>query len=173
MQYPVYNQSQSENALIRANKENVRRGAVVLFTLGLALIVLTHKVFEETDFFYFIITLPIIYILTSIIGFYSVSYDSAIGTLIYSVLLIALIVVNILLSVLSLIFFIYLASTPLDCDPTKTDTCGLGGAVVMIILALSLVSFIASGALAFLLFVFFRNVRKLRTGLQEFQMAEL
>lgn len=171
MQHRIYEHMPSENIFLRVEKKNIKIGAFVLLLIGLALLVLTIK-FYSGEMLFFSLLLPIFYIITSIFGLISITFDSKISTLIYYILLIILIIINILSALFSVGFLVYLIINPFECDSTKSDTCGSLEVLYYLLIGASVVFCIISTIFTFLLLAFLKSVRNYRESKKQFEMSE-
>ena len=148
----------SPNDLVDADRKNIIRGTYAL--LGIGIILLVIGTFMNSDVFEYFIAIPIIYIISGIIGIYAIHSETRCNLNIYKIVLCFLIILNGIAGILGLLAFFFLITQSVDCDPKKEDKCGFVEGIYYLITFISLIIAIFSTSLLILISAFLKSVRK-------------
>lgn len=147
------------NPLVESDKKTLKNESVVLLIIGIILLILIIRL-NPNDTYWMYIALSLLYIIAGISGLIAVKKNSATLMTIFKAIIYVIIVFNVALILLSTIFFVYLIANPVDCSKSKSDTCGLGGAIAILIEIISIVTIIVSGLITFFLVVIIKHTKR-------------
>lgn len=156
VQYPG-----QKNALIEADKKNLKNESVILIILGFFFL-LIFMLICKTNILYFYFPLTSLYILAGIIGFIGVNKESFVHIRVFRVLIYVIIGINSVFIMLGLIFAAFiLFSYPAKCSRRSSDSCGITNAVTVLGIILCLIVIAVSSSLVLFMKVILKHINKL------------
>ena len=157
------------SSLINASKKNIRIESALVIGIGLLLLVF-FTVFFNINYFWSYIPMSILYILTGISGCMCTRSNNSGSRKLYKVLIIVLMLLNIIFLGFLIFLVVVLLLNPSDCSKSSSDTCGVGAAIWVILMVISIVSFIVVSGTLGLLYVMLKHLNKYQDDIESLRL---
>jgi hypothetical protein len=163
-------QSGGSISLIDADKKTIRNESAIVIILGLFYFFLGLRI-RENQIAVIGLIISLLYISTGILGCLSLRSNNSFLLKLYKILIYVLIVIKVLCIIFLLFLIGYIILNPVDCSKSKSDTCGLGQALMYIILILAVIGIIIYCATLFLFCVMLNHSRKYLEDIQSMRFV--
>ncbi|OMJ75703.1 hypothetical protein SteCoe_25111 [Stentor coeruleus] len=148
--------------IVNSNKKLIIQGSLVCTAIGLSLLYLGCKLYSQENYSYFILGIPIIYILSGITGLWAGIKKSKSKTSNKKTILISLIIMNLASIGIFISILVYLFSNPWTCQNPNSTSCILTYSIYRLVIGGVFILHVLSIVAVVSIFVLLNSASKLK-----------
>lgn len=154
--------------IVHSNKKFIIQWSLACTTIGLVILYIGCKLYPQVIYSYFILGIPIIYILSGITVLWAASKNSKAQTFNKKIILISLIIMNLAAIGIFISILVYLFSNPLICQNPKVASCTITNAIYKLLIIGIFTLYTLSIVVVVSIFVLLNSASKLKNNSMQF-----
>lgn len=146
--------------IAKDNKKQIMQGTASFTIIGIGLLFLGCKFYSTRNYFYFIIIVPTVYILSGIIGLWSAKNHKKGEKVHNSLFMISILCMDFAAVGIFISILIYLFSNPWKCTSLNITSCRITYGIYYLLIAALLVFYLISNIIVVVIIVFLKSIKR-------------